>query len=56
MEKNENPCIHCERKGCGAYHDICKEYNDWKKAGREQKEIAKKGKKRIYIRSNKEWI
>lgn len=24
------PCIDCERKGCGAYHDECKSYNNYK--------------------------
>lgn len=36
------PCGKCERKGCGSYHDVCKEYQEWKrdyeksKAPREQ--------------------
>lgn len=24
------PCADCEKKGCGSYHDICKEYQKWK--------------------------
>lgn len=24
------PCINCERKGCGTYHDICKPYQEYK--------------------------
>lgn len=25
------PCVQCERKGCGAYHDQCEIYLEWKK-------------------------
>lgn len=24
------PCAKCERKGCGAYHDECQAYKDWR--------------------------
>lgn len=25
------PCISCEKKGCGVYHDICPDYKEWQK-------------------------
>lgn len=25
------PCINCERKGCGAYHDQCKKFKKYTK-------------------------
>ena len=25
----KNPCRNCPKKGCGAYHDICKEHQKW---------------------------
>lgn len=25
------PCKECENKGCGAYHDICQKYIDFRK-------------------------
>ena len=24
-----NPCLNCERAGCGSYHDECEEYQDY---------------------------
>ena len=30
------PCRHCERKGCGNYHDSCTEYQEWSKENREE--------------------
>lgn len=29
MKKGPSPCIDCPKKGCGAYHDICPEYQAW---------------------------
>ena len=29
MKKGPSPCIKCERQGCGAYHDICPDYQKW---------------------------
>ena len=26
----EAPCKNCPKKGCGAYHDICQEYQDYR--------------------------
>lgn len=40
------PCINCERKGCGAYHDECKSYNDYK----ENKRKINKTRKDMYKR------
>jgi len=25
----ECPCSDCPRKGCGAYHSVCKDYTEW---------------------------
>ena len=37
------PCEHCERKGCGAYHDICPEYQEYRQKNIEdyKKRVAK---------------
>lgn len=42
------PCKNCERKGCGAYHDRCPIYLEWKeeKAKEDQKEFDLDHKKR----------
>ena len=44
-----NPCKYCPRKGCGIYHDVCPEYQEWKKQYdeakaklHEQKQLCKK--------------
>ena len=29
MKKGPPPCIKCDNKGCGAYHDICPDYQAW---------------------------
>ena len=29
MKKGKPPCATCEKQGCGAYHDICPDYQDW---------------------------
>lgn len=29
MKKGPAPCIDCPKKGCGAYHDICPDYQEW---------------------------
>lgn len=26
----EAPCKNCPKKGCGSYHDICQEYQDFR--------------------------
>lgn len=26
---NSAPCIECEKKGCGAYHDECEKYKEY---------------------------
>ena len=25
------PCVTCEKAGCGAYHDSCERYAEWRK-------------------------
>ena len=27
--KGKAPCFKCEKQGCGAYHDICDDYQNW---------------------------
>ena len=29
MKKGPSPCLTCERQGCGAYHDICPDYQEY---------------------------
>ena len=29
MYKEPSPCTTCDKQGCGAYHDICPDYQDW---------------------------
>ncbi len=26
----DSPCKYCPKKGCGSYHDICKEYQEYR--------------------------
>ena len=35
----KSPCITCEKKGCGIFHDKCPQYQEWKE---HRKEICKK--------------
>ena len=32
------PCKDCENQGCGAYHDQCEKYAEWKQLQAEEKE------------------
>lgn len=39
----KNPCINCEKQGCGVYHDVCKDYKKWSEDIRlDKKDIKKK--------------
>ena len=29
MKKGPSPCIKCDNKGCGVYHDECPKYQEW---------------------------
>ncbi len=41
----ESPCKDCQNKGCGAYHDECPEYQEYKiKHEQEKEEIRMKNK------------
>lgn len=40
MRKIDTPCKNCERKGCGAYHDHCDKYQEY----RQQKDAIIKEK------------
>lgn len=37
----KNPCIDCERKGCGSYHDECPEHKKWKEAEQQRRGVWK---------------
>lgn len=37
------PCINCPKVGCGSYHDICPEYQEFRKA--KEKEYAERKKR-----------
>lgn len=41
---DDAPCAVCSNKGCGSYHSICVEYNEWRK--RKERENEKKSKER----------
>lgn len=28
--KTKPPCVECDKKGCGSYHDQCEKYKKWK--------------------------
>ena len=44
----ELPCKNCSRRGCGAYHDICKEYQEVKAFNTAAASAAKAAKKTSY--------
>lgn len=49
----EIPCRDCPRQGCGAYHDICPEYLEWKMQEEAKKKRIKESNKyngRDYIK------
>lgn len=41
-----SPCMRCERKGCGAYHEQCKDYIEFRDKCRED------GKAEYYAKRN----
>ena len=45
--KGDSPCKHCEKKGCGAYHNRCPDYLAWRKELDERNEAE-----RQYNRNN----
>lgn len=48
------PCMKCENRGCGTYHDVCPEYQDYKKYSEEYKakKYAEK-EKEYFMRQNR---
>ena len=36
LTKLTAPCVNCDKKGCGSYHDKCPEYQQFKKANNDQ--------------------
>ena len=48
----ELPCKNCSRRGCGAYHDICKEYQEVKAFNTAAAESAKAAKETSYQLAN----
>ena len=58
MVIKNNCCKDCERKGCGAYHDICEKYQAYRAELAEEKEKTMHGAinaKRLdmYVRDTK---
>lgn len=49
MVRHECPCKNCENQGCGAYHDKCELFLNWK-----QLQAESKGKPDIYYSYMKE--
>ena len=55
------PCVDCERKGCGSYHDQCEKYREyWTECDRVRKEKLKRKKfsdvlNSVYRNSTKSW-
>lgn len=35
------PCLNCERRGCGSYHDICPEYKQYKDEVAKNKQLRR---------------
>lgn len=44
MKLDDSPCKYCDKKGCGAYHDICKDNLEWKARKMKEKEVIRKQK------------
>jgi hypothetical protein len=45
------PCLDCERKGCGAYHDVCEDYQGYKKLMEENRAVRYKSNlQREYVK------
>lgn len=52
------PCMNCENKGCGSYHDVCPEYREFRKMRDEINKkrvvaVSKELRKRESIRRNR---
>ena len=39
----QSPCINCEKKGCGSYHDKCPDYLKYKSESEQNKQLRKRG-------------
>ena len=35
-------CWHCEKKGCGPYHDVCPDFKAWKSQEQKSGEIRRR--------------
>jgi hypothetical protein len=44
-----NPCKECKSKGCGAYHDKCEPYQEYREMQREKNEKKIKDQKLLDI-------
>lgn len=54
------PCINCEMKGCGVFHDQCEPYQEYAKARRDDRDDINKRyeftrKKRRFHKHHGEW-
>lgn len=53
MKKDNCPCKDCPKKGCGAYHDICEDYQSFRKLSEEKpKQEYYKGIRHINVRKS----
>lgn len=48
----KSPCATCERKGCGAYHDQCEEYQKYHEAKMKQAKETQQKERRPYAAYN----
>lgn len=44
-DSNKSPCGTCDMKGCGAYHDTCEKYQQWRQEQLDRGEIIIKAQK-----------
>lgn len=59
------PCVECEKKGCGAYHDQCPEYSlyrawrqdvcQWMAEQRKKNDISRDHERKYRFRLTKGW-
>ena len=53
LRVEQSPCIDCEKKGCGSYHDICEKYRAYKDKVEQSKQLIRsKNTGREYIKES----
>lgn len=43
------PCINCDKKGCGSYHDECEEFQEYIDDVHKRKDIIRESKAKDYL-------